>query len=63
MTRKTASLKRKNQRWPGLRDAAKALGVSYGHLRLCLVGQRVSNSLLARYHALQSSQKTPNTPA
>jgi hypothetical protein len=62
VTGKNANPRRRNQHWPGLRDAAKALGVSYGHLRLCLVGQRESKSLLARYNDLNSSQPNPTTP-
>jgi hypothetical protein len=43
-----------------VKAAAKELGVDYNHLRLCLLGERFSRSLLTRYLALDNltSQKT-----
>lgn len=40
-------------RFPGLMNAAKALGVHRNHLYLVLSGQRTSHRLLARYHQLK----------
>jgi hypothetical protein len=42
----------KYRKWPGLKAAAKRLGVSYGHLRLCLLGESQSPRLVSRYQAL-----------
>jgi hypothetical protein len=52
--------RKKNRHWPGVKAAAKELGVDYNHLRLCLLGERFSRSLLTRYLALDNltSQKT-----
>lgn len=41
----------------GLSRHAKALGVSFGHLRRVLVGERHSPTLLARYEALVKAEK------
>jgi hypothetical protein len=40
-------------RFPGLLDAAKALGVHRNHLYLVLSGRRVSRSLTQRYADLK----------
>ncbi|MFO1487847.1 MAG: hypothetical protein U1F65_05155 [Verrucomicrobiota bacterium] len=63
MTRRKSSKKRTNQRRPGLIAAAKELGCSYGHLRLCVAGQRVSVSLMTRYEALKAEQNRKAAPA
>jgi hypothetical protein len=43
-------------RFPGLVNAAQALGVHRNHLYLVLAGKRTSHSLLARYHQLKGSR-------
>jgi len=42
---------KKNRKWPDLKEAANRLGVSYGYLRLVLLGKSSSPALLARYQA------------
>jgi hypothetical protein len=44
---------RKPERFPGIIDAARRLGVSRVHLYLVLSGRRESRSLTLRYHALR----------
>lgn len=43
-------------RVPGVRAAAKALGVSPGHLWLTVAGHRTSYSLMRRYRAYLAEQ-------
>jgi hypothetical protein len=38
----------KSWKWPGLRKAAAKCGVSFGHARLVLAGERESRKLVAR---------------
>jgi len=57
MARKKANRK-PYQRRTGMQVAAIQLGVSYGHLRRCVIGERQSRSLLSRYRALKSTQQT-----
>ncbi|MEO7933228.1 MAG: hypothetical protein ABIT76_08735 [Chthoniobacterales bacterium] len=47
----------KNPRFPGILRAARELDVDRTHLYRVLLGQRVSHSLTARYHAFVKSQK------
>ena len=47
---------RKNRRWPGVKPAARELGVSYEHLLMCIKGIRRSRSLMQRYRALAADQ-------
>jgi hypothetical protein len=61
MTRNSVILKRKYQRRPGLKETAEQLGVSYGHLRLCVAGERDSHSLLERYSALKGGAPGPQS--
>jgi len=49
--------KRKRRMWPGVKQAACALGVSYEHLRMCLMGVRQSRRLMARYVELKGQQE------
>jgi len=56
MTGNSAISKRQYQRRPGLKEAAEQLQVSYGHLRLCVAGKRISSALLARYLDWKSKQ-------
>lgn len=44
--------KRDYRKRPGLKAAAKQLGCTYQHLRLCVIGQRKSHSLMQRYENL-----------
>lgn len=57
MTGKTQNKKRSYVRRRGALQAAEALGVSYGHLRLVVTGQRESKSLLTRYRTWKAGQK------
>ncbi|HLX69448.1 MAG TPA: hypothetical protein VKV04_07465 [Verrucomicrobiae bacterium] len=55
--------KRAYRKRPGLSEAAKQLGCTYQHLRLCVIGARSSKSLLKKYHALQRrAAETKTTP-
>jgi len=54
------STKRSYQRRPGLLQAARDLNVSYGHLRMCVIGVRQSNSLMRRLDAW--TKANPQTP-
>lgn len=67
MTGNSAIKKLRRKRWPGLKEAAKQLGVSYGHLRLCVAGERASRSLRNRYRAWKNQHrtapKTTNVPS
>ena len=49
-------------RWPGIVNDARTLGVSLSHLRFCLLGKRISNSLLERYWALKAEQGEQTRP-
>jgi hypothetical protein len=51
--------KRRNKKWPGLKEAAKQLNISYGHLRLCVARERDSRSLLNRFRAWKRERATP----
>jgi hypothetical protein len=53
MTRKTRT--RKNKRWPGMTQAADALGVSYGHLLMVVKGIRTSRSLRQRFNDFKTA--------
>jgi hypothetical protein len=55
MTRNSSSTKRSYRRRPGLIQAARDLGVSYGHLRMCVAGVRQSASLMLRLAAWQTA--------
>lgn len=50
--------KRSYQRRPGIISAARELGCSYGHLRMCVAGDRQSEKLLARFRAWKRQQRT-----
>jgi hypothetical protein len=56
MTRQS-STKRSYRRRPGLIQAASELGVSYGHLRMCVAGVRQSRKLISNYRAWQADQR------
>jgi hypothetical protein len=43
-------------RFPGITEDAKNLGVTRPHLWMCLVGQRKSKSLVARYQKLKGGR-------
>lgn len=57
MTRKVKP-KHRWQRRPGLAKAARDLGVSYGHLRMCVIGVRTSVSLMNRLAEWQKNNST-----
>lgn len=44
--------------YPGLLKDARTLGVNPTHLRRVLIGERKSESLLARYRALKGARAT-----
>jgi hypothetical protein len=49
--------------WPGVKEAAALLGVSYGHLLLCLKGERSSPDLVRRYQEISAQMNQPNPTA
>lgn len=57
MTRQSPA-KRSYKLRPGLIQAARDLGVSYGHLRMCVAGVRTSVSLMARLAEWQRANST-----
>ena len=57
MTRQS-SAKRSYQRRPWLVQAARDLGVSYGHLRQCVVGVRKSRKTLSKLRTWKKAQRT-----
>ena len=48
---------RKNRRWPGVKPAARELGISYEHLLMCIKGIRQSKRLMCRYRKLRGSKQ------
>jgi len=50
-------------RFPGICAAARELGVTREHLYRVLSGQRVSHSLLRRYHQLKKRARRQKPPA
>jgi len=54
---------RNYERRPGWDAAARALSVSYSHLRRVLCRERDSKSLRARFRAWQRQQRAANRPA
>ena len=55
-THATRSIRKRQVKFPGLLNAALALGVHRNHLYLVLSGQRTSKSLLRRYRALKTQE-------